>query len=184
MHPVDMKKALLTLAIITCGMQTVIAQKGAIRQVYAWQQQVLSGVRPQEIVQEHNNSTKTAAVSAGKSNLLIYTECIPHAKIKWSGVWINGVLYKVKAETISAIPVLSLGDEKDGNRMTKELVPENAGPFIQLLPSGNAGKTGLQTGWFRQMKKSNELIIVYIYMGKTWYYPVPKIKVLEPVPAS
>lgn len=178
-----MKKAILILAIATCGTQTVIAQKGAIKQVYAWQQQVLSGVRPQEIVQENNSGIRTTA-TAGKTNQLIYAECIPQAKIRWSGLWINGVLYKVKAESISAIPVLPIGEEKDGNRMMKELVPENAGPFIQLLPSGNAGKTGFQAGWFRQMKKSNELIIVYIYMGKTWYYPVPKIKVLEPVPAS
>ena len=178
-----MKKAFLITAVFLFGYIYVSAQRGVFKNVYAWAQPVLGGARPAGNAVEGGGELKTSVAS--KLNYFLYAEYkLSSRKIGWMGVWINGVHYSVQAVPVTDTPVKPFENGLGLSEKKWELVPATSNPVMQLLPEKSSGKAVPKVPAIRRMIRDNELVIVYIYMGKTWYYPVPKIKMMDAVPAS
>lgn len=158
------------------------AQTPAIRQVYAWAQPVLGGARPTVQQTDGGNEIST---QGSKTNYFFYAEPVPKANFTWCRIWLrNGGYFKIKTDTVAAIPSMLIEEQENGVRLVKDLVPENTSPVIQLTPGNSVRIRAKNAAWLNRLMKDNELIIVYIYKGKTWYHPVEKIKMPDAVPGS
>lgn len=175
-----MKQAIffLTFSIVQ---QAAMAQSPAVRQVYAWAQPVLSGVRPAIQTVDGGGDIQP---KDSKVNYFIYAEPAVKTEVIWCGIWMRSGYFQVKTDSVPAIPAIVLEEQENGVRMVRDLVPENAGPVIQLTPGDQRKVRVKNPAWLNRLLKDNELIIVYIYKGKTWYHPVSKIKMLDAVPGS
>lgn len=143
-----------------------------VKKVYAYKQASIPGIRP---ASEENDIKRTERKQ--NYNYWFYLSIPKTGKITVTGLWIDGKQYDLKSETITNLPVKKIvftGLEKND---TTIMAPATANKVILVYPAyerQGGSKSALN------ITRTNELVIRYIYKGKTHYTTVKKIKELAP----
>lgn len=169
-----MKQKILFTGFFLTTMIFSVAQKHPLINVYAYAQATLSGTKPRTSSGENGNQITLA--SRENVNYFFYAEHSAQEKFSVTSLWIKGTAYGAKADSILKTPIEITGN--DFKKIT--LVPATVNNVLILSPGSQVNlKRGCR---LRKMLKKADLVITYIYNGKTRYYAVSKIKDLEVVP--
>lgn len=177
-HPTSMNLNLKFLLLFLIAGNFASAQKNPVVKVYAFIQPSLTGIKKTVIAQENGNAIE--ASSPQKVNYFFYLERKKSEPIRIVGVWMRGKKYITKVDNVSSTPI-ELTKEVSSNEPDKiSLTPDNGNEFLQILPGAETTKgTKLPRG-LKRMVQQSELVVIYIWNGKTWYLPVKKVKKLSP----
>lgn len=156
----------------------VVGQKLPVIKVYAYSQVTLKGAKPGGVIEEGGAEVKQS--SAQNINYYFYIEYRSKEKFSVSALWINGKSYQIKTDTIRQTPVEGNAADATGMGKRSVLVPATKNKVLLIIPGAELSNSIKSSSLKKQFVKG-ELLIVYKWKGKTYYYTIPKIKVLEPV---
>ena len=168
-----MKGLLIILSILM--FPTILSAQSKKVKIYAYQQQVLPGVRA--ITIDESGETKEVPKKMAVSNL-IYIEAPAGKKIEPKHIWIDGKLYGLKT-SIPQLPVImhnaALPSKKPDTlvRLTEKAV-------MQLQPVTDSSAFN-PSGAAKKKMKSHQVVLHTIENGKNCYYYLEHIKILDPV---
>jgi hypothetical protein len=168
----------IVFAIIT---SLAFGQTYPLVKVHAYSQATLAGAKPGGVIEEGGNEIKT--VPSEKFNYFFYAEYRPQFKFTLTGIWIKGKRYGVKKEPVLTTPVTINADPLEGSAKTT-LVPATTHKVIYFYPAGLQATGSKPTAWLKNLLETADLVIKYQWKGKTWYYAVKKINMLNPVAGS
>jgi hypothetical protein len=143
--------------------------------IYAYQQQVLPGVRA--ITVDESGVTNEVSKKMVANNF-IYIEAPVDKKIEPKHIWIDGKLYGLKT-SIPQLPVVmhnaTLPSKKGDTlvRLTEKAV-------MQLQPVADSSVFSPSASAKKKMK-SHQVVLHTIENGKNCYYYLERIKILDPV---
>jgi hypothetical protein len=170
-----MKQKLFLSIILLVFSAVVIGQKQPVIKVYAYSQAVLKGAAPGTIVEEGGTEIKQSSVQ--KTNYYFYIEYTLKAKFSVSALWINGKPFQSNVDSVRQTPVEM---NAPGNGKKNLLVPATKNKVLLLVPGAQLTNNTKPSSSLKKQLLKGELVIVYKWKDKTYYYTVPKIKVLEP----
>jgi hypothetical protein len=173
-HPINMKKILLSLCILTLFLSCKAQQKGTIG-LYGYKQAVLPGIASKGVMKE-NNTMETSRPKP-KFNFFIYTAS--RSSITPTMIWLFGQPYSVKFHSIDSTQVEYI--HPGGMPLSKKhiLVPKTGKKILQLTLVGPIEAKANDKA--ASLAKKNELVIVYGQKGKTYYSSLSKLKAMEPM---
>jgi hypothetical protein len=157
------------------------AQSKPFVNVYAYSQVVSAGVNPGGVVQEGGTEIKVSATE--KINYYFYAEYPPKEKLSVSIIYIKGKPYRVKTAKNIETPVRGAAEDLSTGSNKMVLVPETSNKVILLLPALALNANKKHPAWLKDLLAKNEVVIACVWKGKTWYFGVPKIKMLPNVQA-
>jgi hypothetical protein len=164
----------LFLFILTIGFTIIsIAQTKGSAKLYGFKEPVTSGVAPSNIEDGNGKEIKNEAKST--FNYFIYLQTI--SRVYPSEMWINGVPYSVKVETIKSTPVKRDNSNNPSQTTSTILVPKTTHKVVMLTPAPAINDKLSKKG--RSLSKDNELVVVYKQAGKFYYSNLKKMKELE-----
>ena len=168
-----MKKVIILLCI--AGLPaTLLAQSKKVK-VYAYQQDVLPGVRKTTIDESGNTKEVPAKMNV---NTFLYLQIPSGKNVDPKHVWLDGKLYDVKTST-PTLPVVMYNSSIPGKK-PDTLVHATSNKVLQLSLAP-ASDTFKPSSTAKKKMKSNELVVHTIEMGKNCYYYVDHVKKLDPV---
>ncbi|HVT83587.1 MAG TPA: hypothetical protein VHD35_00220 [Chitinophagaceae bacterium] len=174
-----MKPGFIFLLLQVTSMSFASAQKAPVVNMYAYTQTVLPGQKKIVIPDENGNTIEPAMQK--KMNYFFYAEKKKQESIQIIAIWMYGKKYLVRVDPITTTPVLLFqGAYADGSRNIS-LAPGFGNEFLQVLPGSVTTKGAKISGHLKKMVRQSDLILIYLWKGKTWYFPVRKIKNLSPV---
>jgi hypothetical protein len=174
-----MKQVLTLLLLPLLSSSFASAQKAPVVKMYAYIQHVLPGTKRNVIVDENGNTIEPATQK--KMNYFFYAEKKKSETIKIAGIWMYGKKYLARYDNVAATPVeiFKGTSSNDSNKIT--LIPDADNEFVQILPGPTTTKGAKLSGYLKKMVQQNDLVLIYLWKGKTWYFPVKKIKNLSSV---
>ena len=173
------QRILLTYLLLESCCLFSFAQTSPFIKVYAYSQASPNNIKPQTTTAENGNQITIA--HGGKVNYYFYIEYKRQEKFTITNLWINGKPYRLKADSIRQTPIeMSAGNGEIGNNSRKIILVPATSNKVLLLSPGSFLKIN-PSSWLKKMLVKADLVIAYRWKGKIWYYPVPKIKMLEVV---
>ncbi len=151
----------------------LLAQKKV--KVYAYQQQVVPGVR--NITIDESGTTKEIP-NKMSPNTFIYLEAPGSKSIEAKHVWLNGHLFDVKTEKAN-VPVVMYNNSIPSKK-PDTLVHATSNRVWQLSPITTSESFNPSAKAKRKMK-TQQLVLHTIENGRNCYYYVDHIKILDPV---
>lgn len=145
--------------------------------VYAWSQVFKPGIVVQRNLPSENGNPlvkKPAAVT----QYIIYVAHSYKEPLQLKKIWIKGTWYRVQKATVVTTPVVTEQPE------SITLIPATSRKVIRAEPGYSLAAQQKTFPALISMMKSAELIAVYTRKGKTYYLPLKKITVLDPVHAQ
>jgi hypothetical protein len=150
------------------------SQTTAISHVYAYAQSVTPGTAPSVLIGE--NGKEEAVKPVERTNYLLDAVQPGAANISFVTVWIKGAAYPVKADSVSTTPLqLNVGGEK-----TITLVPKTKHKVWVITPGSMLAAPARPSATLQKLIKKSELVLVYKWKGKLYYYAARKINKLPP----
>src|SRR6185503_14477777 len=122
--------------------------------LYSYSQETTPGTIP---VDEKGNPIRPRGPLL---NYFFYAAYSSSYAIKFDGIWINGKGYTVQTSKVGSTPVTITNHDIPANPVTTVLVPATKLMVISIQPVSPSGNT-VNTPWFRDLSKRNELIISY-----------------------
>jgi hypothetical protein len=174
-----MKQAILFTVVLILISTVVFSQSRPIVKVHAYSQVVLPGTIRSSPIEE--GGAEVQAKSNQKINYLIYAEHLTKARFTITAMWIDGKQYKVKADSIAETPVENKIPDPYNKAKNTTLVPATTNKVLLLSAGSQIVTTKKPSVTLQKQLSKAELIIVYKWNGKYWYFTVPKITVLDPV---
>jgi len=156
----------------------VSGQKQPIIKVYAYSQTTLKGAKPGGVVEEGGTEIKT--LPAKNINYYFYIEYRPKEKFSITTLWISGKPFRAKVDSIQKTPVEIISEGESKKLM---LVPATKNKVLLLIPTAEKNNPRKFSASLKTLVSKNELVIVYRWKSKIYYYTIPKIKILKPVSA-
>jgi len=152
-------------------------QTSPFLKVYAYAQPSLSNIKPQTTTAENGNQLTKA--SRENVNYYFYVEYRRKEKFTVTALWVKGKPYQLKADSIQQTPIeMAAGNGEMGKNSKKiTLVPVTSNKVLLLSPGLKLNSR--PTASLKKIVAKAELVITYRWKGKTLYYPVSKIKLLE-----
>jgi hypothetical protein len=156
-----------------------IQVKPPVKKIYGYKQVSIPGILPK-------NAEKNGIQPTGKTkpkqnyNYWFYLKISKPEKIKITGLWIGGIAYNIKAETIDQLPVKKIiltGTKKND---TTIMVPYTKNKVMLVYPSGESINELIKTNPLKNIAMANELVIAYSWKNKTYYSTLKKLKELSP----
>jgi hypothetical protein len=178
-HHTIMKPGLILLLLSITAVSFTSAQKAPVVKMYAYTQPVLPGQKKIAIPDENGNTIEPAMQK--KTNYFFYAEKKKQETIKIAGIWMYGKKYLVKSDIVTTIPVEIFEGSSPNGPQKITLAPDSDNEFLQVLPGPTTSKGTKLPGYLKKMVQKSDLILIYLWKGKTWYFPVKKIKNLSPV---
>ena len=165
------------LAIFFLIISAISCAQSKKLKVYAYQQQVLPGVRA--ITIDESGTTKEVPNKL-PPNTFIYLEAPVgyKEKIEPKHIWINGKLYEVKT-TVANLPVI-MHNSMIPNKKPDTLVRATENQVLHLQPVPADGQFNPSATAKKKMK-THQLVLHTIENGKNCYYYLESIKNLDPV---
>jgi hypothetical protein len=162
------------LIIIASGFKQV---KPPVKKVYGYKQASIPGILPD--YSEENDVQPTGKTKTKQNfNYWFFFEFSKTEKINITGLWISGIRYEIKSETITDLPVRKIvftGMEKND---TTIMVPATKNRVMLVHPSGES-KTD-DSKYAMNLARQNELVIRYTWKSKIYYSTMKKLKELIP----
>jgi hypothetical protein len=162
-----MKQKILLLLLLAVGLGA-FGQSGV--RVYGYVRDVLPGTVRRGLDENGKPLPRTDV----QSDYLIYLS--GPAALKPLSIWINGKPFRFTVEKIGKGPVEEPGP---GARKKRILVGKTSGSLQRITPLEGMADTHVK-GKTNQLK-SNELVVVYEWRGKTYSLSLKKMVRLEPV---
>ena len=161
-----------------CLFAILISSCAQVKKVYAYKQASIPGniIGSDDNDIKENNEAKQS-VRKQNFNYWFYLSIPKKEKVVVNGLWIDNQQYDIKSDTITNLPVIKIvftGLEKND---TTIMVPATTNRVILIYP-GPARTNDSKKG--STLAKTNELVIRYIYKGKTYYTTIGKIRELTP----
>lgn len=179
LHHSSMKTFFTFLVMTFIAVLPVAAQKTPVVKMYAFIQHVLPGAKKNIIVDESGKTIEPA--TSQKMNYYFYAEKKKSEVIKITGIWMYGEKYNAQVDKGIPAPV-ELFESISSNQSGKTvLTPAEGNEFLQVLPLSIISKNKKIPSYLKKLIRQNELVLIYLWKGKTWYLPVKKIKSLQPV---
>jgi hypothetical protein len=161
-----------------CGIFLLLFSLSALAQppvkLYAYSQETTPGTIP---VDENGNPIRPRGPLL---NYFFFAAYSSSYTIRFDGIWIKGKGFSVQTSKVASTPVTITNNNIPSNPVTTVLVPATKLMVISIQPISPSGNS-VNSSWFRELAKKNELIISYYYKGKKYFIQVKKIKVLPPV---
>ncbi len=165
---------LIPLLVLFSGF---IQVKLPVKKVYGYKQASIPGILP-------NYSEENDLQPSGKTkpkqnyNYWFYVEFLKTEKINITGLWISGIRYDIKKDTITDLPVRKIvftGMEKND---TTIMVPATKNKIMLVYPSGESKID--DSKYALNLARLNELVIRYTWKNKNYYTSMKKLKELNP----
>jgi hypothetical protein len=179
-HPVLkslMKKAITILCLILSGTISFSQDKCAIVKGYAYQRTILPGMIPKAVVDEQGREVKRDPHQMITRYFFLETK--PDEEIRLQHIWIKGKPYEVEGKIIEQTPVMIAKTSVGSRQRSDTLVQQTNNPVVRLSlkePADMRANAKLS----RKLKRS-EVVVEYIWNGKTRYFEIGTIKILEPL---
>ncbi|HKP31814.1 MAG TPA: hypothetical protein VJT83_03780 [Chitinophagaceae bacterium] len=153
----------------------VLGQANKKVKIYAYEQQVLPGVR--KITLDESGKEKEVP----PKNILhyfIFMEAPASKKVEAKHLWIRGKLYSINIEK-PALPVV-VNNLTYPTKKADTLVRQRLDPVVQLVPATATDNFAATYSVKKKMKK-NAIVLHTVENGKDCYYYLEGIKRLDPV---
>ena len=167
-------RVLLPFLIVLASL-AAFSQASKKVKIYAYEQQVLSGVR-KVTIDESGNQKEVPAKNI--VHYFIYLEAPASKNIEAKHLWIRGKLYSINVEK-PKLPVV-VNSLVFPVKSADTLVRQRLNPVIQLVPT-IANDTFAATYSVKKKMKKNAIVLHTIENGKDCYYYLEGIKRLDPV---
>ena len=150
-----------------------------VKKIYGYKQASIPGILP-------NHSEENDIKPTGKNkptqnyNYWFYLEIPKTEKINVTGLWISGIPYDIKTETVSNLPmkkIIFTGMEKND---TTIMVPATRNKVMLIYPSGKNKDTTINSKYITGLTNKNELVISYLWKNKKYYATLKKLEELIP----
>jgi len=165
---------LLLLIIIVSGFTQV---KPPVKKVYGYKQASIPGILPH--YSEENDIQPSGKTRPKQNyNYWFYLEFPKTEKINISGLWISGIRYDIKADTIIDLPVRKIVFTGMEENDTTIMVPVTKNKILLIYPSGESKVNDPK--YSLGLTRSNELVVRYVWKNKTYYTTMKKLKELTP----
>ena len=168
-----MKKSGFILLMITITLSSFSQVKTPIVKGSAYLRESTPGIIPKVIGEDGKESTKT--VTKIKSYQL-FIEYKKNTTIKATKLWIDGIAYHVRTETITSTPVLFKTNIVANSYTTDTLVTKTSNKVIQLLTDGEIKPIPKS----KPKNATGKIIVEYSYKGKTYLYTFKEITKITP----
>ena len=171
------KKVFIPLILLLVLFSSFIQVKPPVKKVYGYKQSSIPGILP-------NYSEENDIQPTGKSkpkqnyNYWFYIEFLKTEKINITGLWVSGIRYDIKSDSITDLPVRKIiftGMEKND---TTVMVPVTKNKIILVYPSGESKID--DSKYALDLARLNELVVRYTWKNKIYYTTMKKLKVLDP----
>jgi hypothetical protein len=166
------------LAVLLFAAISGWSQKAAIINVYAYAQSVTPGTPPTVLINEGGKEEKTQPVE--RVNYFLYAEQRRTTHVSFTTVWIKGIPYPVKADSVSITPVEMGSPGKEIYMETITLVPKTRQKVWSISPGAALSTPGRPSATLQKLIKKSALVLVYKWKGRLYYYAVKKINKLAP----
>jgi hypothetical protein len=172
-----MKKKLLFFTFTLLIVTVTIHGQPAIK-IFAYEQQSLPGTVPVGIKDENGNPIKKAAA---KTNYFIFLSFNKNYIIRPVQVIIKDSSFIVDTFTdVKKTPVEYTNRTIPKDPHKTILVPKTSNKVIKIEPVKSAGPTA-NGSHIKNLVKTNDLVIVYLWKNKKYYIALKKITELDPV---
>ncbi len=166
-----MKKRIFIPVILLIVIASAFTQvKPPVKKVYGYKQPSIPGILPD--FSEENSKPKQIL------NYWVYLELPKTEKINVTGLWISGIHYELKTDTITELPVRKVIFNGTQTNDTTIMVPATKNKIILVYPSGESkiddSKKALN------LARLNELVIRYVWKNNVYYSTMTKLKELDP----
>lgn len=165
-----MKSFLFAAFLLIAG----IMQSQPVTKAYAFSQSFTPGIVPQREMPGEDGTIGTRKSYVTVVHY-IYILLKPASSVKVTKVWIKGQWYAISDTALLKAPVLS------EQPAVKTLVPATKQTVIQIEPGDSLPPAKKMFPSLAKMTKESELVIVYTWKNRTWYLPVKKFTILDPV---
>ena len=173
------KKALIPVLLFIIILSGFIQVKSPVKKTYGYKQASIPGIVPSYSEETDIQPVKNRPKQ--NYNYWFYLEIARSEKINMTGLWISGVQYDIKADTITDLPVRKININHMGKNDTIIMVPVTKNNVILVYPSGESkNTTKIDSKYTRQLIGSNELVIRYLWKNQTYYSAIKKLKELDP----
>jgi hypothetical protein len=171
-----MKKIFLPafLFIAICGW----TQSAAVINVYAYSQSVTPGTIPTVLIGEDGKQEEVKPVE--RVNYLLYAVQSRKTSVTFTTVWIKGKAYPVTTDSVSPTPLQIDVPGKETYKETITLVPATKHKVWAINPGTQLSVSPVASATLKKLIKKSELVLVYKWKGKLYYYSVGKINKLQP----
>jgi hypothetical protein len=171
------KKSFIPVLLLIIIVSAFTQVKPPVKKVYGYKQASIPGTLPD--YSEENDIQPSGKTKPGQNyNYWFFLELSKTEKINITGLWISGIRYDIKSDTITELPVRKIiftGMEKND---TTIMVPATKNKVILVHPSGenrlDDSKSALN------LARQNELVVRYTWKNKIYYSTMKKLKELIP----
>jgi hypothetical protein len=171
------KKIFIPVFLLIVIVSGFTQSKSPVKKIYGYKQRSIPGILP-NYSEENNIQPSGKTKSKQNYNYWFYLEFPKTEKINLTGLWISGIRYDIKTDTITDLPVRKIiftGLEKND---TTIMVPVTKNKIILVYPSGESkiddSKHALN------LASSNELVVRYVWKNKIYYATMKHLKKLDP----
>ena len=150
----------------------------AVKKIYGYKQASIPGILPD--YSGENDIKPTGKKPKQNFNYWFYLEIPKAEKINVTGLWVAGLRYDIKTETVSNLPmkkIIFTGMEKND---TTVMVPATRNKVMLIYPSGESKDTAINSKYITGLTNKNELVISYLWKNKKYYATLKKLKELNP----
>ena len=148
--------------------------KGPIAKGYAYLRESMPGIVPRTVDEKGNEIIREDKPIASYELFLEYKK---GNNIKPVKLWINGVPYRVRTETIKSTPILYKRETVGNNFESDTLVQKTSYGVLRLLPDGELNPAPMT----KQTNSGNKLLVEYYWKGKKYSYTIKDIRKLTPL---
>lgn len=154
-----------------------IKVKPPVKKVYGYKQANIPGILPD--YSEENDIKPTGKTKPKQNyNYWFYLEFPKTEKINLTGLWIAGIRYDIKTDSITDLPVRKIVYTGTQENDTTIMVPFTKNKIILVHPSGESKID--DSKYALSLARQNELVIRYTWKNKIYYSTMKKLKELSP----
>lgn len=170
-----MKPIVLSICFLFC-MAGICQAAPPVKKLHAFKQASIPGIVPR--LPENENKPKEERKP--DYNYWFYLEVQKKKNIRITGLWINGVCFDIKTDSIQNLPVKKIIYTGATGNDTLTLAPETRHRVILVYPAALANQSITVTKKTEELINRNELVIRYTCKGKIYYAKVKTIRLLAP----
>ena len=171
------KKAFIpifTLIIFISGFTQV---KPPVKKIYGYKQASIPGILPD--YSEENDIQPTGKTKPKQNyNYWFFLEFPKTEKINITGLWISGIRYDLKTDTITDLPLRKIVFTGMDKNDTTVMVPATKNKVVLVHPSGESKID--DSKYALNLARQNELVVRYTWKNKIYYSTMKKLKEIIP----
>ena len=171
------KKAFIPVFLLFIIVSGFVQVKPPVKKVYGYKQASIPGIIP-DYSEENDVQPSGNTKPKQNFNYWFFLEFPKTERINITGLWISGIRYDIKTDTITDLPLRKIvftGLEKND---TTILVPATKNKVILIHPSGESNAK--DSKYELTIASQSELIVRYTWKNKIYYSTMKKLKEIIP----